>query len=164
MSDLFHEDIPVSYIKKVFEVIDKAPWHTFQILTKRAKRMTDIMQDINIPANAWMGVTVENRKHGLLRIDSLRKVKTDVRFLSIEPLLEDLGDIDLTGIHWVIVGGESVPKARPMKAGWARNIKQQCKEYNVPFFFKQWGGWGADGVKKAQKAKRQITSWPNLGQ
>ncbi|MGD9157130.1 MAG: phage Gp37/Gp68 family protein [Desulfobacteraceae bacterium] len=118
MSDLFHEKIPVSYIKKVFEIIEEAPWHTFQILTKRAERMADLMQNISIPSNAWMGVTVENRKHGLPRVDLLRKVETDVRFLSIEPLLEDLEEINLTDIHWVIVGGESGPKARPMKARW----------------------------------------------
>ena len=156
MSDLFHEDIPVSYIKKVFEVIEKAPWHTFQILTKRAERMADIMQGISIPSNAWMEVTVENRKHGLPRIDALRRVKADVRFLSIEPLLEDLGDIDLTGVHWVIVGGESGPKARLMKAGWAKSAKQQCKDNKVPFFFKQWGGWGADGVKRPKKQNGRL--------
>ncbi|MFC1838900.1 DUF5131 family protein [Thermodesulfobacteriota bacterium] len=156
MSDLFHEEIPYSYIKKVFKVIEKTPWHTYQILTKRAERMKEVMQKINISQNAWMGVTVENRKHGLPRIDLLRKLKADVRFLSIEPLLEDMGDIDLSNIHWVIVGGESGPKARPMKAAWVKNIKKQCKEYNVPFFFKQWGGWGPDGIKRPKKQNGRL--------
>lgn len=156
MSDLFHEKIPSSYIKSVFDVIENSPWHTYQILTKRADRMADIMQNINIPPNAWMGVTVENIKHGLPRIDLLRKVNSPVRFLSIEPLLEDLGTIDLNGVHWVIVGGESGPKARPMKAKWVNNIKKQCKESHVPFFFKQWGGWGADGVIRPKKQNGRL--------
>jgi protein gp37 len=156
MSDMFHENIPASYIKSVFDVIEKSPWHTYQVLTKRAERMADIMKDINIPPNAWMGVTVENKKHGLPRIDLLRKIKANVRFLSIEPLLEDLGKINLTGIHWAIVGGESGPKARPMKAEWVNNIKVQCKEFDVPFFFKQWGGWGPDGVKRPRKQNGRL--------
>ena len=156
MSDLFHEEIPASYIKSVFAVIENSPWHTYQILTKRAARMADIMQNINIPPNVWMGVTVENIKHGLPRIDLLRKVNAPVRFLSIEPLLEDLGTINLTGVHWVIVGGESGPKARPMKAEWVNNIKKQCKDFDVPFFFKQWGGWGADGVKRPKKQNGRL--------
>ena len=156
MSDLFHEMIPSSYIKSVFDVIENSPWHTYQILTKRADRMADMMQDINIPPNAWMGVTVENIKHGLPRIDLLRKVNAPVRFLSIEPLLENLGTINLTGVHWAIVCGESGPKARPMKAEWVNNIKKQCKESHVPFFFKQWGGWGADGVKRPKKLNGRL--------
>lgn len=156
MSDLFHERIPASYIKRVFTVIEKSPWHTYQILSKRAERMVDVMRNINIPPNAWMGVTVENKKHGLPRIDLLRKVKANVRFLSIEPLLEDLGSINLVNVHWVIVGGESGPKARPMKAEWVNNIKKQCKDYQVPFFFKQWGGWGPDGVKRPKKQNGRL--------
>ncbi len=156
MSDLFHEKIPASFIKSVFAVIENSPWHTYQILTKRAERMADIMQNINIPPNAWMGVTVDNIKHGLPRIDLLRKVNATVRFLSIEPLLEDLCTINLTGVHWVIVGGESGPKARPMKAEWVNNIKKQCKDFDVPFFFKQWGGWGADGVKRPKKQNGRL--------
>ena len=105
-----------------------------------------------------MGVTVENRRHGLPRIDLLREVKADVRFLSIEPLLEDLGDIDLSNIHWVIVGGESGPKARPMKAEWVNSVKKQCREYNVHFFFKQWGGWGPDGIKRPKKKNGRMLS------
>jgi protein gp37 len=156
MSDLFHENIPASYIKSVFDVIEKSPWHTYQILTKRAERMGDIMKDIIIPSNAWMGVTVENKKHGLPRIELLRKINANVRFLSIEPLLEDLGNINLNGIHWAIVGGESGPKARPMKAEWVNSIKVQCKESHVPFFFKQWGGWGPDGVKRPKKQNGRL--------
>ena len=156
MSDLFHEKIPASYIKSVFAVIENSPWHTYQILTKRAERMVDVMHKINIPPNAWMGVTVENIKHGLPRIDLLRKVNAPVRFLSIEPLLEDLGTINLTGVHWVIVGGESGPKARPMKTEWVDNIQKQCKDFDVSFFFKQWGGWGADGVKRPKKQNGRL--------
>lgn len=156
MSDMFHENIPASYIKSIFDVIEKSPWHTYQILTKRAECMADIMKNIIIPPNAWMGVTVENIKHGLPRIDLLRKIKANVRFLSIEPLLEDLGNINLAGIHWAIVGGESGPKARPMKAEWVNSIKVQCKEFHVPFFFKQWGGWGPDGVKRPKKQNGRL--------
>ncbi len=158
MSDMFHEGIPSSYVKQVFDVIERSPQHTFQILTKRAERMVDILKNIRIPPNAWMGVTVENKKHGLPRIDQLRKVDAHVRFLSIEPLLEDLGEFDLTGVQWVIVGGESGPKARPMKAVWAQNIKRQCNAKNIPFFFKQWGGWGPDGIKRPKKENGRLLS------
>ncbi|MBN1621850.1 MAG: DUF5131 family protein [Endomicrobiales bacterium] len=103
-----------------------------------------------------MRVTVENKRHGLPRIDLLRKIKANVRFLSIEPLLEDLGNINLAGIHWAIVGGESGPKARPMKAEWVNSIKVKCKEGHVPFFFKQWGGWGPDGVKRPKKQNGRL--------
>jgi protein gp37 len=103
------------------------------------------------PANAWLGVSVEDKKYGLPRIDHLRKVGASIRFLSIEPLLEDLGEFDLAGIHWVIVGGESGPKARPMQEAWVEDIRIQCEEADVAFFFKQWGGWGADGKRRAKK-------------
>lgn len=151
MSDLFHEKVPTSYIDQVFEVILRSPQHTFQILTKRATKMSGYFDGKQPPRNAWIGVTVENREHGLPRIDELRKVGASIRFLSVEPLLESLGIIDLTGIHWVIVGGESGPKARPMKKEWIEQIRIQCKEQEVAFFFKQWGGWGADGIKRAKK-------------
>jgi protein gp37 len=104
-----------------------------------------------VPANAWLGVSVEDRKYGLPRIDELREVDASIRFLSIEPLLEDIGDINLEGIHWAIVGGESGPKARPMQPEWVQSIKEQCENSGTAFFFKQWGGWGADGVKRAKK-------------
>ncbi|GAA0840942.1 phage Gp37/Gp68 family protein [Marinobacter szutsaonensis] len=151
MSDLFHEDVPFSYIDAVMNVIDRCPQHVFQILTKRAERMAEYSSGRKIPANAWMGVSVEDKKYGLPRIDLLRRVPAETRFLSVEPLLEDLGEIDLNDIHWVIVGGESGAKARPMKAEWALNVKDQCLKAEVPFFFKQWGNWGADGVRRSKK-------------
>ena len=165
MSDLFHEDIPDGYIWQVFDVIKHSPQHTFQILTKRAGRMASLLKKYDIPSNAWLGVTVENRKHGLPRIDNLHQVSVLVRFLSIEPLLEDLGELDLKNIQWVIVGGESGPKARPMKLEWVKGIKQQCENHNISFFFKQWGGWGADGKKRAKKANGRILfgrTWDNM--
>jgi protein gp37 len=151
MSDLFHGSIPDAYIRKVFRVIEKAPHHTFQILTKRAERMADFMRGRRAPQNAWLGVTVENRAHGLPRIDLLRSVDARIRFLSMEPLLEDVGKIDLTGVHWVIVGGESGLKARPMKPEWVSSIQRQCAAQRTAFFFKQWGGWGPDGRKRGKK-------------
>lgn len=151
MSDLFHEKVPFGYIRQVFDVMAQAPQHTFQVLTKRAERMAEFCQGTNVPPNVWLGVSVENSKHGVPRISVLREIETSVRFLSIEPLLEHLGEIDLTGIHWVIVGGESGPKARPMKREWVDSIKQQCDAADVAFFFKQWGTWGADGQKRSKK-------------
>ena len=151
MSDLFHEGVPFSFIDQVFETIIKAEWHTFQILTKRADRMAEYFKGKSAPRNAWLGVSVEDRKYGLPRIDYLRTVDAVVRFLSVEPLLEDLVEINLTDIHWVIVGGESGPKARPMRQEWVETIQYQCEEQGAAFFFKQWGGWGADGKKRAKK-------------
>lgn len=151
MSDLFHENVPDAYIEQVFDVIAEAHWHTFQILTKRAERMAKIFEQKAAPRNAWLGVSVEDRKHGIPRIDHLRGVNSSIRFLSVEPLLEDIGVLNLERIHWVIVGGESGPKARPMKIEWVDAIREQCEEAGVAFFFKQWGGWGADGVKRAKK-------------
>ena len=145
MSDLFHEKIEDAYIRQVFDVMKNAPFHTFQVLTKRAERTMEFFKSYEVSQNVWLGVTVENKEHGLPRINKLRQIKAYIRFLSIEPLLEDIGKLDLTNIQWVIVGGESGPKARPMKLEWIMNIKRQCKEQNVSFFFKQWGGWGADG-------------------
>lgn len=150
MSDLFHEDVDGWYLQRVLDVIAKCPQHLFQILTKRADRMAHYF-NLNsafrlkqsafmLPENVWVGVSVEDKQYGLPRIDELRKVNAAVRFLSIEPLLEDLGEIDLTGIHWVIVGGESGQKSRPMHTDWVRSIRDQCASANVPFFFKQWGG------------------------
>ncbi len=151
MSDIFHEEMPGEYLDKIFEVIEQTPWHTYQILTKRAERMYEYLSGRHIPENIWLGVTVENRKEGLPRIDKLRQLKASVLFLSIEPLLEDLGTIDLTNIDWVIVGGESGPKARPMEKKWVLNIKTQCENKDIAFFFKQWGTWGADKVKRNKK-------------
>ena len=146
MSDLFHEDVPLSYIQEVFKVMEKANWHRFQVLTKRAERMVELAPKLSWPENVWMGVSVENRDY-LWRVDHLRKVPANVRFLSIEPLLGPIGRFSLKKIDWVIVGGESGPGARPMKEEWVIGIKNQCVKQGVPFFFKQWGGvqkkkWG----------------------
>ena len=153
MSDLFHAGIPASYLDRVVSVMQHADWHVFQVLTKRADRMRGCLERWFAPLGGdaertplrsrehiWWGVSVENRRHGFPRIDALRWAPAAVRFLSIEPLLEDLGTLDLSGIHWVIVGGESGPGARPMRADWVRSIRDQCGDAGVPFFFKQWGG------------------------
>jgi protein gp37 len=153
MSDLFHENMPVSFLNQIFNVIEKTPQHIYQILTKREERMSIYFRDKkSIPQNIWLGVTVEDIKSGLPRIEKIRNINASIKFLSIEPLLEDLGEIDLSGIDWVIVGGESGAKARPMKQEWAVNIKQQCEEQGVAFFFKQWGTWGADGIRRNKKS------------
>jgi protein gp37 len=156
MSDLFHKQVPDSYIEEVFDVIQRCPQHTFQVLTKRADRLAAFFSKRIPPKNSWIGVSVEDRKHGISRIDALRTVNAAVRFLSVEPLLQDLGDIDLAGIHWVIVGGESGPKARPMKLEWVEDIRRQCEVADVEFFFKQWGGWGADGKRRSKKANGRL--------
>lgn len=156
MSDLFHEEIPDCFIRQVFDVIQRAPQHTFQVLTKRAERMAEYFRGQKPPRNAWLGVTVEDRKFGIPRLDWLRQVPAYIRFVSVEPLLEDLGAMDLSGIHWVIVGGESGPKARPMQQEWVLNVKHQCEEQRVAFFFKQWGVWGVDGKKRAKKRNGRL--------
>lgn len=139
MSDLFHPDVPVDYIQKVFNVMEQANWHNFQVLTKRSERLLEIAHLLPWPENVWMGVSVENADN-VYRINHLRAVPAAVRFLSIEPLLGPLSRYPLTGIDWVIVGGESGPKARPMKKEWIRKIRDKCIALGVPFFFKQWGG------------------------
>lgn len=156
MSDLFHEKMPKEFLDKIMGVIDLTPQHIYQILTKREDAMFDYFQKRNVPENIWLGVTVEDRKSGVPRIDMLRNIDATIKFLSVEPLLEDIGKIDLTGIDWVIVGGESGAKARPMKKEWALNIKRQCEEQNTAFFFKQWGTWGVDGVKRSKKNNGRI--------
>jgi protein gp37 len=144
MSDLFHQGVPDDYIEQVARVMEMASWHTFQVLTKRAERLRDMLSTtlahVAAQAHIWWGVSVENRKHGLPRIEALRQTPVAMRFLSIEPLLEDLGDLDLTGIDWVIVGGESGAGARPMRPEWVLSLRDQCLAARVPFFFKQWGG------------------------
>lgn len=144
MSDLFHPDVPDQYIEKVVEVMGKAHWHTFQVLTKRSDRMKELLNSrLQFAAHfshIWWGVSVENKKHGLPRIEHLRAADVNMRFLSVEPLLEDLGQVNLTGIDWVIVGGESGHGARLMRERWVISLKDQCSNANVPFFFKQWGG------------------------
>jgi protein gp37 len=143
MSDLFHEEVPDDYIEKVCRVMLAANWHTYQVLTKRAERMNELLCGrLLVAAKAshiWWGVSVENRQHGLPRIERLRTAGPRVAFLSIEPLLEDLGTFSLRGIHWVIVGGESGPGARPLDAAWVRSVRALCHGARVPFFFKQWG-------------------------
>ncbi|MCP5449554.1 MAG: phage Gp37/Gp68 family protein [Gammaproteobacteria bacterium] len=156
MSDLFHDNVPDAFIERVVAVADRTPQHTYQILTKRADRLSRFFDQRSIPTNIWLGVSVEDRQYGLSRVDHLRRVPVHVRFLSVEPLLENLGVLNLSGIHWVIVGGESGPKARPMKLEWVENIRQQCAEQNVQFFFKQWGGWGADGKRRSKKANGRL--------
>lgn len=152
MSDLFHEKVSFDYIRRVFDVMAEAKQHTFQVLTKRAARMAKFCRGIEVPPNVWLGVSVENKKYGVPRIDVLREIDVFIRFLSVEPLLEDLGEVDLTDIQWVIVGGESGRKARPMKPEWVDGIKRQCDRDQVAFFFKQWGTWGADGQKRSKGA------------
>ena len=139
MSDLFHPNVPLGFIQDVFEVMADTPQHTYQILTKRSKRLREMSADIDWPANVWMGVSVENARY-TFRIDYLRDVPAAVRFLSLEPLLGPLPGLDLDGIHWVILGGESGPGARPMDLDWVNDIRDQCTDARVPFFFKQWGG------------------------
>ena len=144
MSDLFQEGVPDTFISEVFGVMRLADWHVYQVLTKRADRMRDVVSlrhaDVADLEHIWLGVSVEDRRYGLPRIDALRETPAGVRFLSIEPLLEDLGELDLGEIDWVIVGGESGPGARPMQPAWVRSIRRQCRAQRVPFFFKQWGG------------------------
>jgi protein gp37 len=144
MSDLFHADVPDDYILRVAKVMQTADWHTYQVLTKRSDRMAELLRTkLRFAADCphiWWGVSVENRKHGLPRIDHLRKAPAAVRFLSVEPLLEGLGVVNLENIHWMIIAGESGPGARPMRLEWVRSLREQCREGGVSFFFKQWGG------------------------
>ena len=150
MSDLFHEKMPFDFLDKIFEVIVATPHHHYQILTKREHILQKYFSERKVPANVWLGVTVEHEqtKH---RIDVLRNIEASVRFISIEPLISDVGTLDLENIHWVIVGGESGVSARPMNPKWVINVQQQCAEQKIAFFFKQWGTWGEDGVKRNKK-------------
>lgn len=147
MSDLFHNDVPFKFIDKVMNIIKQTPQHRYQILTKRTERMNDYFSRREIPNNAWLGATVEN-KSSKNRIDMLKNLDAPIRFLSCEPLLEDLGKLELKHIDWVIVGGESGVSARPMLSEWVLSIKEQCEKQETAFFFKQWGTWGSDGVKR----------------
>lgn len=147
MSDIFHEQVPFSFIDRIMTTISETPQHRYQILTKRAKRMSEYFSIHEVPKNVWIGVTVEDvlSKN---RIEYLRNIPARIHFLSCEPLLEHLGDINLNGIEWVIVGGESGTLARPMRKEWVLDIKSQCEKHRIPFFFKQWGTWGSDGIKR----------------
>lgn len=139
MSDLFHEDIPTEFIQKVFEVMNQAPWHTFQVLTKRADRLVQLSKVLNWTPNIWQGVSVESDQYKY-RIDSLRMVDAKVRFISFEPLIDEVIAPDLSGIDWAIVGGESGPRARKMEPEWVLSLKEECQRQDVMFYFKQWGG------------------------
>lgn len=139
MSDLFHEAVSPRYIRQIFDVMRRSDWHQFQVLTKRAERLEELSPEIDWPDNVWMGVSVENQDY-TSRIDCLRKADAKFKFLSLEPLLGPLPNLELTGIDWVIVGGESGPGARPMEEDWVRQIRDNCVSSGVPFFFKQWGG------------------------
>lgn len=155
MSDIFHEEVPFEFVDKMFSIIRKTPQHRYQILTKRAERMAEYFATRSIPNNVWLGVTVEAQS-SRFRIECLRNLSASVKFLSCEPLVEDLGELDLTGIDWVIVGGESGPKARPMQESWALSIRRQVEEQGARFFFKQWGTWGADGIKRNKHANGKL--------
>ena len=157
ISDLFHEDVPLDFIRQVFDVIRHASWHTFQILTKRSKRLLELDPNIDWPKNAWMGVSVENSGY-TFRIDNLRETNASVKFLSLEPLLGPLANLCLERIDWVIVGGESGPGSRPVREEWIKDIRDQCIDANVPFFFKQWGGvW-----KKRQGRELEGRTWDEM--
>lgn len=151
MADLFHASVPFDFIDRVMDTIHQAKHHNYQILTKRAARMAEYFSQTVIPKNVWLGVTVEAAAEKT-RIDFLRSLNASIRFLSCEPLIDDLGKLDLSGIDWVIVGGESGVQARPMKPEWVRSILHQADEQKAAFFFKQWGTWGSDGVKRNKKA------------
>lgn len=155
MSDLFHEKMPFDFLDEVFQTIEDTPLHQYQILTKRENILEEYFKTRKVPKNVWLGVTVENSKTKN-RIDALRNIDSEIRFLSIEPLIGNVGKLNLENIHWVIVGGESGHKARPMKPEWAIDIQRQCDEQGVAFFFKQWGTWGEDGVKRSKKANGRI--------
>lgn len=165
MSDLFHHDVPDDYIESVARVMAESDWHIYQVLTKRSERLQELLRTkLRFAANKehiWWGVSVENRRHGVPRIRDLQKARATTAFLSIEPLLEDVGRIPLSGIDWVIVGGESGAGARPMEKAWVKNIRKQCRAARVPFFFKQWGG-----VRKSTTGReldgRTYDEFPNL--
>jgi protein gp37 len=140
MSDLFHTDIPLDYIQRVFDVMNRAHWHRFQVLTKRADRLAEVSSELQWSQNIWMGVSVESQKY-VHRIDDLRQTGAMIKFLSLEPLIGPLKDLDLTDINWAIVGGESGYGFRPVKEEWVLDIRKQCEDFGVPFFFKQWGGF-----------------------
>ncbi len=139
MSDLFHENVPLKFILNVFSVMKRASWHTFQVLTKRSERLLELNPELNWPNNVWMGVSVENSAY-TFRIDDLRQTNAKNKFLSLEPLLGPLSNLNLQNINWIIAGGESGPKSRPMRSEWVIEIRDQCLKAGVPFFFKQWGG------------------------
>lgn len=157
MSDLFHEKVPLSFIKRVFAVMNRANWHQFQVLTKRSKRMLEMNRHLQWADHIWMGVSVETQEY-IHRIDDLRGTDAHIKFLSLEPLLGPLPKLKLDGIDWVIVGGESGPRARPMQEDWVTDIRDQCRKARVPFFFKQWGGFN----KKKAGRLLQGRTWDQM--
>lgn len=163
MSDLFHDDVPESYIRQVFDVMKDAHWHTFQVLTKRSQRLAEMSTRLRVPENVWVGVSVENQRW-TTRIDDLRRVQAAVRFLSCEPLLGPL-DLNLDGLSWIIVGGESGHRARRMRPEWARSIRDQCRRAGVAFFFKQWGAFDEMGIRRGKAASGRLLdkrTWDDL--
>jgi protein gp37 len=155
MSDLFHERMPQQFLDAVFETIIQTPHHIYQILTKRDNMMIDYFKNRKVPDNVWLGVTVENSEH-INRINNLKSVEARIRFISFEPLIGPVGDVDLSGIQWAIIGGESGVKARPIKQEWIKEIFTLCRKYGTAFFFKQWGTWGADEIKRNKKLNGRI--------
>ena len=155
MGDLFHEKVPFDFIDRVMETIAATPQHRYQILTKRSERLHEYFTTHDVPQNVWLGTRVESRRNKF-RIDYLRELHAPVRFLSCEPLIEDLGEMDLTGINWVIVGGESGMQARLIKEDWIIRIKDQCEQHHIAFFFKQGGTWGQDGIKRNKHANGKL--------
>lgn len=159
MSDLFQKGVPTKFIDSVFDTMERATWHTFQLLTKRSSLMRDYVAarypDKPVPAHMWLGVSVENRQ-STSRVRHLRETNATTRFLSVEPLLEDVGTFDIGGIAWVIVGGESGPGARPMRPEWAASVRDMCVAQKIPFFFKQWGAWSAAGVRGQKGANGRL--------
>jgi len=155
MSDIFHEKVPFEFVDRIMKTIRQTPQHRYQILTKRSERMVEYFKTRHIPQNVWLGVTVECQT-SKSRIDDLRGLDATVKFLSCEPLIEDLGELNLDGIDWIIVGGESGPLARPMKLEWVVNIKSQVEQQGAAFFFKQWGTWGSDGIKRNKHANGKL--------
>lgn len=155
MSDLFHEEMPFEYLDKIFDIIKKTPQHIYQVVTKRDKLMLDYFSNNRVPQNVWLGVSVENSTFKK-RIESLKKIRAKIRFISFEPLIGSVGEVNLKNIHWAIVGGESGRNARPIKKEWVEEIFEQCKQQHVAFFFKQWGTWGADEIKRNKKANGRI--------
>ncbi|MDR0355278.1 MAG: phage Gp37/Gp68 family protein [Deltaproteobacteria bacterium] len=151
MSDLFHQEVPFAFVDEVMDTIRRTPWHTYQILTKRAERMADYFQKSSVPNNVWLGVTIEAPALKP-RLEYLRVLDPPIRFISCEPLVEDLGELDLSGIDWVIVGGESGAQGRPMKPSWVHSLLEQANRQGLAFFFKQWGAWGPDGIKRGKKS------------
>ena len=157
MSDLFHKNVPLDYIQQVFDVMNRAHWHRFQVLTKRSDRLAEVSKHLEWSPNIWMGVSVENQKY-VYRIDDLRRTGAEIKFLSLEPLLSSLENLNLDEIDWVIVGGESGAGARPMEVDWVTDIRNQCQSANVPFFFKQWGGFNKKKAGRLLEGK----TWDEL--